>query len=685
MPGIGRGVRDLGTGDRPHQHPRLVRTETVEVEPERVAAGESLADLGQRTRRLGVGAPGGDGDEAGVRRGRGEHVPQRAQGRVVGPVEVVEDHQDRRPLGHREQGPRDPVGGLEGLARRTRVGSLVDEAGQAREVGVVVGPQCVEHAEPRPQRRGAVVLRARPARDDVPLPRCLLGELVGQPGLADAGLAHQQGGPGGCVQESGEASPLLDPAAHGLRGGRTLLAGRGAKAVKARASRPRYRLQHSTQPRLLPQDRPLQVAQLRSGVEAQLLAQQVADLPQGVEGLGLPADSGQRQCVQRPPALLELVGGDPGLGGGQHARRLAQCQQPQQSALLGRRTHLLERRALRHHVRMLEEVGVRRPGPGRQHRVELVERREHRATVWPVVPVSGGQLGRQWGEHPLDATYVADEAVRVYVVGLDPQQVAVVGGLQHRLHRARGAIGVERLAHPGDVGVQGAVRRARWLARPHQVGQHVRAHRTAGVQRERRQHGPRLARADLLPRRPVPRRLAPAHPGGAEHRHLHGPQSMSGRWLRCEERQRRASKPPRLSEVGRRGRGEPRGAGSRPGLPRRGEVGRGSRRGGPIGSRPGFRSRVCSSALGCPEGQRSRTRRRRTPRGEAGGRDRVGIDWLPRHPRALHLQKHSQRRQSIPCSELLTAESLPGLVLTLSVQQVFTDAGLLEPEQGLSQ
>ena len=173
------------------------RTETVEVEPERVAAGESLADLGQRTRRLGVRAPGGDDDEAGVRRGRGEHVPQRAQGRVVGPVEVVEDHQDRRPLGHREQSLRDPVGGLEGLARRTRVSSaLVGQAGQ-----VVVRLECVEHPEPRPQRRSAVVLRARAARDDVPLPRCLLGELVGQPGLADPGLAHQQGGPGRCVEQ----------------------------------------------------------------------------------------------------------------------------------------------------------------------------------------------------------------------------------------------------------------------------------------------------------------------------------------------------------------------------------------------------------------------------------------------------------------------------------------------------
>ena len=161
------------------------------------------------------------------------------------------------------------------------------------------------------------------------------------------------------------------------------------------------------------------------------------------------------------------------LRGRQRARVLAERQQPQQPGLLADHPRLLKRGALGHHVRVVLEIGVRLAAPRGEGRVEVLERGGHGGPVGPSGGVAGRELGGQRRQGALEPAYVGDEAVGVDVVGGDPEHVAVVGRLEHRRRGPRGALGLEDLAQPGDVGVQGAVGGPRRLARPDQVGQRV--------------------------------------------------------------------------------------------------------------------------------------------------------------------------------------------------------------------
>ena len=489
-----------------------------EVEPQRVAARERLADLRERAGGLRMGPPGRHDHQPGAGRGLGEHVAQGAQRRVVGPVQVVEDDEDRvvvrgagaaparsgrtsrTPAARRSRPPCSAPPRRRGRSRRRGRGSAGSAATATAEAPRRPGSRRRSRrhsrgaAPRRPGRGRARTCRCRARRPAAP-PR--QGRRAGRA----ARSARWPGRPG-----RPRARPRPPRAPRRAAAATPSTAGPSSSAVSSQA--------------VLAQDRLLEVAQLPAGVQSELLGEQLADGAQRVERVRLATGPGECERVQSPPPLLQGVGGHPRLGRRQDARVLAEREQAEQPGLLRRGAHLLERAPLGDHVGVLEQVGVRRPGPGGQHGVELVEGGDQRR-CGPASP-----HGRRWSSWVASGartrssrrTSTTNRCASTSV-GSHPQDVAVVGRLEQRRRRARRALGVEDLAQSGDVGMQRAVRRPRRLARPDQVGQQVRRHGPPCVQRERRHDRARLARADV---EPLPRWRVPGDPDGAEHRHLHG-------------------------------------------------------------------------------------------------------------------------------------------------------------------
>jgi hypothetical protein len=138
---------------------------------------------------------------------RGEHEQSRLgdpvgdmakdeERRLVGPVDVVEDHDQaalvgRAPhrLGHVVQDPEPVLGRLD-VTREHRGGVDAERA---------------EHLAPRPERRRTLALEAAAPRHGDALGEREPGELLGEPGLADTGLANAQDQPTGAI--AGRADP----------------------------------------------------------------------------------------------------------------------------------------------------------------------------------------------------------------------------------------------------------------------------------------------------------------------------------------------------------------------------------------------------------------------------------------------------------------------------------------------
>ena len=118
-------ARDGGVDASPRhgfdERHRLGAVEPVQLDPEGVPAGERLGDVCEGPGRFGVATAGRHDGERQVVRRDGRKVSQRSQGRLVRPVQVVEDDEDGAAPGRAENGPRDPVPGLERqLARPQR-------------------------------------------------------------------------------------------------------------------------------------------------------------------------------------------------------------------------------------------------------------------------------------------------------------------------------------------------------------------------------------------------------------------------------------------------------------------------------------------------------------------------------------------------------------------------------------
>jgi hypothetical protein len=166
-------------GELGHRGPQLVHRQAAEGQP---PVGRDRGDA------AGLGVAVGAEDEHRRRDVRAERR-QQVQRRVVGPVQVVEDQQDRR---HRLQRGRHRLHHQEASVvggRRVGCGERLGPAEPSQELG------------PGPERRSAPVPRTRRPRHRDPVGPQPFGDLRRQARLADAGVAADQGG---------DSAPTLD-------------------------------------------------------------------------------------------------------------------------------------------------------------------------------------------------------------------------------------------------------------------------------------------------------------------------------------------------------------------------------------------------------------------------------------------------------------------------------------------
>ena len=510
----GRGGH-LRTGHADHQGPGLREVEATEVDAERAAAGPAPRPPppAHRWARGGSGGcrPGRDGrapaapTPGGARCAGSRRRP--SAGRPARPAAAVSAARSRSAVAIRSAVSNAARAGLSSVGAASGGGSPRERStpSHGHSGGAPSSCEQVPRATWKPWPAAAC---SRSASSQVlPIP--------GSPTSTRAGGRACRGG----RQEGVQRGPLRLAS----DGGRRRRSARGSGHRRGRSGSRDGGIEGAVEPGVLLEDRPLELAQLRAGVQPQLVGQQLADGAQAVQRLGLATGAGQGQGVQRPPPFLQRVGGDPRLRGRQRARVLTERQQPQQPGLLADHPRLLQRGALGHHVRVVLEIGVRLAAPRGECRVEVLERGRHGGPVGPPGGVAGRELGGQRRQGALEPAYVGDEAVGVDVIGGDAEHVAVVGRLEHRGRGPRGALGLQDLAQPGDVGVQGAVGGPRRLTRPDQVGQRVGGDRPAGMQRQGRDDRAGFAGAEVQPRG-LAGVVRPRHPHAPQHVHPHGRQ-----------------------------------------------------------------------------------------------------------------------------------------------------------------
>ena len=208
-------------GDALGQHGRLLAAEPAE--PDLGAPAERMQGRGHGGERVVLVeflAPGGGRDEQPRRRRGADQVVDLAQRLGVGPLRVVHDELQRRARGQQRAADRaeQPVPQLrlgQRFGRRGPRGQLGQQPGEFGQVGAA------EPGQPRGDRRGAEPCRGDPVRKRAfrGIGASLRGhrarlraQFVGQPGLADAGLAgdeHQPRMPGRrCAPHRGQPGPL---------------------------------------------------------------------------------------------------------------------------------------------------------------------------------------------------------------------------------------------------------------------------------------------------------------------------------------------------------------------------------------------------------------------------------------------------------------------------------------------
>ncbi|RAO16844.1 hypothetical protein GUI43_01083 [Micromonospora noduli] len=286
------------------------RGQPGKILPDRLQPGGAGQGGGQL--RADLGGPVGAEDQhrpAGRLRA-GEQCGQQVQGVTVGAVQVVEDQQDRLPVGDRrdQRGHRavstEPHGG--GVSRAVsravfRVGGGGGDDGGGRP-GERVGD-----LGPRPRWRSALVLRAASPRRGPALGGQSPGQGLGQCRLAGARVAAEQGerglaaagrGLGGAPQQfqlrvaAHERALLRLDLSNGFpeAGGDGPVDGRG-------------------EVRRLGQDVGFQPSQLGPRVHAQLGHQDVAGFPQRGQRVALPAGAVPGRREQSPGVLAQRMAG----------------------------------------------------------------------------------------------------------------------------------------------------------------------------------------------------------------------------------------------------------------------------------------------------------------------------------------------------------------------------------------
>ena len=448
----------------------------------------------QRWGRVGSdGAHGGHEQHrhAGQRAG---HELERAQRRCVGPLEVVDD-EDQRPGGR-------PQCGDHGAVQCGAVGGRVDRVDAAAGGADVAAGGVTDHPRrhqllgdlrvaPVGSRRRAL-LAARPGDGE------LLGggrghERLRQAGLADAGLAaddHHPPGPGRRVAgrldepaQLGRAAdqscplvppvPLVPPGRPRHRRGHRRVRGRcGDQQRPGRARR--------VEVRRLGEDVGLELSQLRPRLDTDLLGERAAGLGERPQGIGLAAGpvEGEREVAAKP--LLERVRGD------------GRLERPDQLAAGAQRQLGLEG--------AVESVGVGGLDPGRGLRHPRLARQlgQQRTVEGERLVVAlrrgGVRAGRQRGRRrPAEVV----EPREVDDVPVGRESVPARLGDEDDVPPASRPPGLELPAQLGHVGLEGCGGPRGSARTPHVVDEPVRGHRPIEVEQQRGEDRPLLAPAEV--------------------------------------------------------------------------------------------------------------------------------------------------------------------------------------------
>ncbi len=230
--------------------------------------------------------------------------------------------------------------------------------------------------------------------------------------------------------------------------------------------RPRERSLFEKQRLVLPQDRGLELAQLRAGVDAELLDERLAGGAVGGERVRLPAGAVEREHELSARALAERLRLDERLELGDELCMPAEREIRLDPLLDGDRAQLLEPRDLGLRERLVQEVRERRAAPEGER---LAQRTLGRCRISP-------------SERPAPLLGETREAVEIDPLRSELELVA---------RRARRDHGAERLTELGDVDLDGVRRRVGLLARPERLDQPIDGDDPAGLERE---HGEQRAR-----------------------------------------------------------------------------------------------------------------------------------------------------------------------------------------------
>ena len=212
------------------------------------------------------------------------------------------------------------------------------------------------------------------------------------------------------------------------------------------------------------QDLLLELLQLRSGVEAELVGQLVPDPLVRRQRIGLATGSVQRGDQQLPQALLERV------------RRHGRFQLTDHVADVAEPQPRRELRLDELHPRLFEPCPVRvdplAVTGGRQH-IPAVQPQRRRAQVGGAAVVAGVEQTRRRGR-------VAQHGERIDLGRLDGERVAAIAADDH------GRI-PERPAQLGDLRLQRVAAGVDCVGGPQVVDEPVGAHEHAGLEREAHQ------------------------------------------------------------------------------------------------------------------------------------------------------------------------------------------------------
>lgn len=372
--------------------------------------------------------------------------------RGVGPVQVVDHHQEwpaprrrQEVLGHLLVEAEARFGGVAGGTSLESFGEAHGQGLTGAATGLVVVVQRPQHLDPGPVRRGAGCFGAAAPADGHALGGGNGRRLLDEAGLADArfaldedhaaltlGRLHHSLDQASELGRSPHQGPLVAasvPACAGCRvraGGVTLgligrcgSTGRGG-GCQCHARRDKDPGRHQLEGGVLGDDGLLQAAQLRAGLEAQLLTEDCSTALVRPQGVGLALAAVQRDHPLSPEPLPQRVLGDQAFELG-HGRAVAPLSHPGVDAVLLRLDPSLQQAGdLRLGERLSGDVGQGVAPPQGQ-------RLGHRRV---------GLVGPAVGQELLGVVHQVVEAQGVDLFGTGSQHVARGLGDQDTGHLA---------------------------------------------------------------------------------------------------------------------------------------------------------------------------------------------------------------------------------------------------------